>query len=159
MWKHLEGEYPHIVAIARDILSMPDAGAGVERVFSIARHQERFNRSYSPKVFSNMMMARLRLSAGDRSVLDEIQREDEIGDVSFLSQSDLEEEHEDRLREIEALKDFECISDDDEVSIRVRPVVGRLPSTKRTALPSLVQPPSKRLRSRSKSPNIYNSPV
>jgi hypothetical protein len=105
------------------------------------------------------MIARLRLSAGDRSVLNEIQREDEIGDVSFLSQSDLEEEHKDRLREIKALKDFECISDDDKVLIRVRPVVSRLLSTKRTTLLSLVQPPSKRLRSRSKSPNIYNSPV
>jgi hypothetical protein len=103
------------------------------------------------------MIARLRLSAGDRSVLDEIQREDEIGDVSFLSQSDLEEEYEDRLREIEVLKDFECISNDDKVLIRVRLVIGRLLSTKRTTLPSLVQPLSKRLRSRSKSPNIYNS--
>jgi hypothetical protein len=84
------------------------------------------------------MIVRLRLSAGDRSVLDEIRREDEIGDVSFLSQSDLEEEHEDRLREIKVLKDFECISDDDKVSIRVRSVIGRLLSTKRTALPSLV---------------------
>jgi hypothetical protein len=102
------------------------------------------------------MMARLRLSAGDRSVLNEIQREDEIGDVSFLSQSDLEEEHKDRLREIEALKDFECISNDDKVSIRVRSVTGRLLSTKRTILLSLVQPLSKRLRSRLKSLNIYN---
>jgi hypothetical protein len=72
MWKHLEGEYPYIAAIARDILSMSGTGVGVERVFSIARHQERFNRSYSPKVFSNMIIVRLRLSAGDRSVLDEI---------------------------------------------------------------------------------------
>jgi hypothetical protein len=84
------------------------------------------------------MIARLRLSAGDRSVLDEIQREDEIGDVSFLSQSDLEEEYEDRLREIEVLKDFECISNDDKVLIRVRSVISRLLSTKRTILPSLV---------------------
>jgi hypothetical protein len=38
MWKHLEGEYPYMVAIARDILSIPGAGVGVERVFSIARH-------------------------------------------------------------------------------------------------------------------------
>jgi hypothetical protein len=58
--------------------------------------------------------------------------------VSFLSQSDLEEEYEDRLREIEVLKDFECISNDDEVSIRVRLVVSRLLSTKRTVLLSLV---------------------
>jgi hypothetical protein len=32
-----------------------------------------------------MIIVRLRLSAGDRSMLNEIQREDEIGDVSFLS--------------------------------------------------------------------------
>jgi hypothetical protein len=107
-------------------------------VFSIARYQERFNRSYSPKVFSNMIIVHLRLSTGDRSVLSEIQREDEIGDVSFLSQSDLEEEYEDRLREIEVLKDFECISNDDKVLIRVRSVISRLLSTKRTILPSLV---------------------
>jgi hypothetical protein len=107
-------------------------------VFSIARYQERFNRSYSPKVFSNMIIVRLRLSTGDRSVLNEIQREDEIGDVSFLSQSDLEEEYEDRLREIEVLKDFKCISNDDKVLIRVRSVISRLLSTKRTILRSLV---------------------
>jgi hypothetical protein len=58
--------------------------------------------------------------------------------VSFLSQLDLEEEYEDRLREIEVLKDFEYISDDDKVLIRVRLVVSRLLSTKRTALPPLV---------------------
>jgi hypothetical protein len=85
-----------------------------------------------------MIIVHLRLSTGDRSVLSEIQREDEIGDVSFLSQSDLEEEYEDRLREIEVLKDFECISNDDKVLIRVRSVISRLLSTKRTILPSLV---------------------
>jgi hypothetical protein len=31
IWKHLEGEYPYIVAI-------PGTGVGVKRVFSIARH-------------------------------------------------------------------------------------------------------------------------
>jgi hypothetical protein len=38
IWKHLEGEYPYIVAIARDILGIPSAGVGIERVFSIARY-------------------------------------------------------------------------------------------------------------------------
>jgi hypothetical protein len=72
IWKHLEGEYPYIVAIARDILSIPSTGIGIKRVFSITRYQERFNRSYSPKVFSNIIIVRLYLSAGDRSVLNEI---------------------------------------------------------------------------------------
>jgi hypothetical protein len=61
-----------MVAIARDILDIPSTRVGIECVFSIARHQERFNRSYSPKVFSNMMIVHLRLSAGDRSMLNEI---------------------------------------------------------------------------------------
>jgi hypothetical protein len=72
IWKYLEGEYPYIVAIARDILGIPSTGVGIKRIFSIARYQERFNRSYSPKVFSNMIIVRLRLSAGGRSVLNEI---------------------------------------------------------------------------------------
>jgi hypothetical protein len=38
IWKHLEGEYPYIVAIARDILGIPGTGVGIERVFSIARY-------------------------------------------------------------------------------------------------------------------------
>jgi hypothetical protein len=38
IWKHLKGEYPYIVAIARDILGIPSTGVGIERVFSIARH-------------------------------------------------------------------------------------------------------------------------
>ena len=58
VWKKIAPSYPTIARMARDILSIPAASVGVERTFSIARHQLRYNRQYSPQMFETMMMVR-----------------------------------------------------------------------------------------------------
>lgn len=50
-WKTLEPQFPRIARMARDIHSVPAAGVGVEQMFSQARHQGRFNRTYSKDAF------------------------------------------------------------------------------------------------------------
>ena len=58
VWKVIAPNYPTIALMAREILSIPAASVGVERTFSIARHQLRYNRQYNPQMFETIMMVR-----------------------------------------------------------------------------------------------------
>ena len=44
VWKSLESELPGLSTMARDLLSIPLAGVGVERVFNFARDMCHFRR-------------------------------------------------------------------------------------------------------------------
>lgn len=65
MWPRIEREFPSVAKMAQDVLCIPAAGVGCERAFSIARHQARFNRSYSLSTFTNIMMCRHRLRTSE----------------------------------------------------------------------------------------------
>ena len=47
--------------MARNVLCVPATAIGVERTFSIARHQSRFNRAYHPETLEAIMVARHKL--------------------------------------------------------------------------------------------------
>ena len=63
MWRKLEPDYPTLARMAQDVFAIPAASVGVERTFSIARHQQRFNRKYSPSTFTAILVARHHLAS------------------------------------------------------------------------------------------------
>ena len=54
-------QFPTVARMARDYLCSPAATVGVERTFYHARCQSEFNRTYSAKTFSAIMMCKLRM--------------------------------------------------------------------------------------------------
>ena len=57
-WKDLEPEFPQMSMVARDILAVPAAGVGCERVFSVAGALYDHRKNFHPDTFSAMMMVR-----------------------------------------------------------------------------------------------------
>jgi hypothetical protein len=57
-WKDLEGEFPRLSKMARDILAVPAAGVGCERIFSVAGSIYDHRKNFNPETFFVMMMIR-----------------------------------------------------------------------------------------------------
>ena len=58
-WKEYEQELPILSSVARDILSIPTTGAGVERLFNSARDVYHYRRGQlNPTTIQDIMMFR-----------------------------------------------------------------------------------------------------
>lgn len=112
MWKSIEKTFPTIALLARDILCIPAASVGVERTFSIARHQLRFNRNYSPAVFSNIIIAKHRLHEQRRDTI----IAEELHDTDGIEGNEAVIEYKETLQEIEEILELDAISENDEGS-------------------------------------------
>lgn len=98
--------------MARDILAVQGAGVGVERVFSIARSNFKFNRPYAPDTFRAILMTQQFMREQEQEakrMLDEL-------DDAELSAEEAEQECKERQDELEDIILLDHISDDDERS-------------------------------------------
>lgn len=110
-WKEHEHEYPVLSRLARDLLSVPATGAGVERLFNTARDICHYRRgSLNESTIQDLMMYKC----------SEIFNLD-IETLSCLEKSSIEDVDQERLEEEEAIKtseeEFDPISDDEEGAI------------------------------------------
>ena len=111
VWKVIGPDFPSIAQMARDVLSIPAASVGVERTFSIARHQMRYNRNYSPKMFETIMMTRHGLNS--RTLQENQEIEAEMLSAGLSGQPALDE-YEETQAEAEAIIRLDEISDNEE---------------------------------------------
>jgi hAT family C-terminal dimerisation region len=59
MWKQIEHRYPTIAIMAKDILSIPASGVGVERVFNTARDTCHYRRNrLNPDTIEMIMLVK-----------------------------------------------------------------------------------------------------
>ncbi|KAI2913801.1 hypothetical protein CBS147320_10459 [Aspergillus niger] len=110
-WKEHEHEYPVLSRLARDLLSVPATGAGVERLFNTARDICHYRRgSLNESTIQDLMMYKC----------SEIFNLD-IETLSCLEKSSIEDVDQERLEEEEAIKtseeEFDLISNDEEGAI------------------------------------------
>ena len=113
MWKELSDQFPRIALMARDIFCVPGASVSVERTFSVARHQYRYNRTYSRNTFAAIMVGRSKLGQEEQEALQALARAEDVvlasEDVLFV-QTEAEQRH----SEVQAMMDLAFISDVDE---------------------------------------------
>ncbi|KAL2006857.1 hypothetical protein VTN00DRAFT_9525 [Thermoascus crustaceus] len=82
-WKYHQDEFPRMARLARDVLSIPASGAGVERLFNSARDICHYRRgSLQPQTFSDLMMymctSRFEIHEEERIMLSEYLSAQEI---------------------------------------------------------------------------------
>jgi hAT family C-terminal dimerisation region len=106
-WKEHEHEYPVLAKIARDILSIPASGAGVERLFNCARDVCHYRRGQlKPDTIKDLML-HLFSSKFDleQSELEMIKEYLSIGEAAMLDQT---------RKPVPSLDELEPISDNEE---------------------------------------------
>lgn len=102
--------------MVRDLYCVPGAGVSVEQMFSVARHQGRFNRSYTKDAFRSVMIGRSRLAA-EAKMRDAIVNGPGIeelnkGDNELSGQAALADYHE-RVEALHNMWKLDLISDDE----------------------------------------------
>jgi nuclear transport factor 2 (NTF2) superfamily protein len=120
-WQSRERDFPCLARMARDVLCIPIAGVGVERVFNFCRDICHFRRGHLlPETISALIMCFHSLKTENR-LIDMYSRLRLLLDVSDLSPEAMEVEIQDLDRELaiyqeQALANFvdEYISDEDE---------------------------------------------
>lgn len=120
VWKNLAPQFPRVARMARDVLCVPGAGVSVEQMFSQARHQGRFNRTYSKSAFRAVMMGRSRLAA-ERKMRDTIingpQAEQfNVGDDDLAGEAALDD-YRARVDSMRSMWNIEMISDDENAPV------------------------------------------
>ncbi|KAJ5982330.1 hypothetical protein N7451_012430 [Penicillium sp. IBT 35674x] len=106
-WKEHEQEYPVLAALARDILSTPASGAGVERLFNCARDICHYRRGkLKPDAIKELMLhffsSKFDLQQSELDLIKEYTLE---GEAAILNES---------WKPSPSLSDIDPISDDDE---------------------------------------------
>lgn len=104
-WKDHQHEFPVLASLARDVLSIPATGAGVERLFNSARDVCHYRRgSLKPKTIQDIMMfmctSRFEIAEDRRVLINE-----------YLSHEEIQAAQEEKDTRA---NDLEPISDDDE---------------------------------------------
>ncbi|KAJ5413633.1 hypothetical protein N7509_000260 [Penicillium cosmopolitanum] len=107
-WKDHENELPILASLARDVLSTPASGAGVERLFNCARDICHFRRgSLKPKPIQDLMMmmctTRFDVESEKLAFIDE-----------YLSTQEIHEKTEEKEAQKKKEEVFDLISDDEE---------------------------------------------
>lgn len=92
-WKDSQHKWPVLASIARDIMSIPATGAGVERLFNSARDICHYRRgSLKPKTIQDIMMfmctTRFDLQENQRLILQEYLTSQEIAASTEASSTD-----------------------------------------------------------------------
>jgi hypothetical protein len=106
-WRVHQQRFPAIAALARDVLSVPATGAGVERLFNIARDICHYRRGKLHAVTIQELMLFLCVSRF------EIDQEQHFFISDFLSQDEIESAKEEK-EETPAEFELEPISDNEE---------------------------------------------
>lgn len=106
-WKEHEQEYPVLAALARDILSTPASGAGVERLFNCARDICHYRRGkLKPDTIKELMLhffsSKFDLQQSELDLIKEYTLE---GEAAILNES---------WKPSPSLSDIDPISDDEE---------------------------------------------
>jgi hypothetical protein len=71
-WANLAPRYPQLTQMAKDILAIPAAGVGVERLFNIARDTVSYRRGHlAADTIEEIMIIKYYLSSANESELDE----------------------------------------------------------------------------------------
>ncbi|KAA8647068.1 uncharacterized protein ATNIH1004_005751 [Aspergillus tanneri] len=106
-WKEHEHEYPVLAKIARDILSVPASGAGVERLFNCARDVCHYRRGQLKPGTIKDLMLHLFSSKFDleQSELEMIKEYLSVGEAAMLDQT---------RQPVPSLNELEPISDNEE---------------------------------------------
>ena len=111
-WKEHEHEFPILAKMARDILSIPASGAGVERLFNCARDICHYRRGQlKPETIRDLMLHlcsskfdleqsqidiwREYLSAGEAAMMDQVRKPDPLGSDLEPISDDEEDGHQD----------------------------------------------------------------
>lgn len=110
-WKENQYKYPALASVARDVLSIPATGAGVERLFNSARdicHYRRgsLNATTIQDLMTYMCASRFHLEEQQLELLDD-----------FLSEEEKQEATEEKSAEL--LDDLNPISDDEDNAVLV----------------------------------------
>jgi hypothetical protein len=105
--------------MARDVLAVPGAGTGVERLFSVARQQAAFTQDFSATTFEQRMVTHEANKTQD--IITAHAYETELIGSTGCSAAELKEERLRREQEVEAMMRFDYISDTDERPIAERP--------------------------------------
>ena len=89
-WKSHEEQYPNLSKMAKDILSVPASGSGVEHQFSVTSRIATWQRNrLSPQTISNSMMFKAYLSASKaRPITGDVIVDDIDDDILASSISD-----------------------------------------------------------------------
>lgn len=128
-WKDHQHEFPVLASLARDVLSIPATGAGVERLFNSARDVCHYRRgSLKPKTIQDIMMfmctSRFEIAEDRRALINEYLSHEEIQAA--------QEEKDTRANDLEPISDDDEDKDEDEeedavsnnaVSDDIRPTV------------------------------------
>jgi hypothetical protein len=82
-WKDHQHQFPALANLARDVLSIPATGAGVERLFNSARDVCHYRRgSLKPSTIQDLMMfmctSRFEIEEGQRALINEYLSHEEI---------------------------------------------------------------------------------
>jgi hypothetical protein len=107
-WKAHQEEFPALASVARDVLSIPATGAGVERLFNCARDVCHYRRgSLKPKTIQDLMMfmytSKFEMQESQRTLLKE-----------YLSNEEIEASSEEKAS---TQVDLDPISDNEEENI------------------------------------------
>lgn len=123
-WKENQHKFPALASLARDILSIPATGAGVERLFNSARDICHYRRgSLSPKTIQDLMMFMC-------SSKFEVEDEQLAFIKEYLSNEEAQEASEERDAQVAQDDDLDPISDNDEGMIELdeNPLIEQSPS-------------------------------
>lgn len=124
VWKDLEAQFPRVALMVRDVWCVPGAGVSVEQLFSQARHQGRFNRTYSREAFRAVMLGRCRLAAERKlqNAMVDIPCIDELnyGDDRLAGEAALADYRE-RVESMRTVWKMDMISDDEDAA----PITGK----------------------------------
>lgn len=82
-WKDHQHQFPALASLARDVLSIPATGAGVERLFNSARDVCHYRRgSLKPSTIQDLMMfmctSKFEIEEGQRALINEYLLHEEI---------------------------------------------------------------------------------
>ena len=107
-WKDHQNELPILASLARDVLSTPASGAGVERLFNSARDICHFRRgSLKPKTIQDLMMmmctTRFDIKSEELAFIDE-----------YLSTQEIHARKEEQEAQKKKEEVFDLISDEEE---------------------------------------------
>lgn len=106
-WKDHQHQFPALASLARDVLSIPATGAGVERLFNSARDVCHYRRgSLKPRTIKDLMMFMCTSEF-------EIRREQLAFVEEYLSSQEIQAAHEERDAQ-KPQDDLDPISDDEE---------------------------------------------
>jgi hypothetical protein len=122
-WKEHQNEFPILASLARDVLTTPASGSGVERLFNSARDICHYRRgSLKPQTIQDLMLfmctARFDIESEQLAWIDE-----------YLSTQEKQAENERKDAEKKKDEGFDSISDDEEDSLSSESIQAMQPST------------------------------